>query len=294
MSSINSCPICLQSSTLSPDLFGVHYECGNCKIQIPKIAPKSGVVTNQVATPPTEKLNMLIRRQIKVCGIEPSTHNLLDFGCGNGKFLKAVIGKRLFSGFVQGIELDEDSYLAARRAGVEVRKDLPLNLENTIVTMWHVAEHLDPSDLKSLFLKFENLQVSKIIIVVPNGQSRAWKNYGAGFAFYDPESHLVQYSPESLQRLLDSSNLEIVSNHRILPYGIFCSIQTLLNNRFERNYLYNQMKRDGAKVSLYSLLKMGVYLCLNIVDLTKLLVAEFRISDASVIAVTAKSKAAAK
>ena len=117
-------------------------ECGSCTAQFPDKNPATGVVTNQVAITPSGRDNFLSRRQARLAVRVCSGRSLIDFGCGNGSFLYAYTKLNKNSLPVIGVELDQDSLIAAQGAGLRIEETIPTGINNALVTMWHVAEHL--------------------------------------------------------------------------------------------------------------------------------------------------------
>lgn len=122
--------------------------------------------------------------------------NIIDFGCGNGKFLKYMQNHNYQ---IQGYENNIIGKLEA------IKKLSPKNIKNNInelipsdiITLWHVLEHLqDPLNiLKTLETKLKNNGI--IIIAVPNYKSFDGQYYKEFWAAYDVPRHIYHYSKES-------------------------------------------------------------------------------------------------
>ncbi len=229
-------------------------ECEYCTIQFPIQVPKSGVVTNQWPISPSGRGSLLSRWQARFVQKISEKKLLIDFGCGNGSFLHAT--SRASHNFQQimGVEIDELSKEAAIRAGITVINKIPPNTSDTLVTMWHVAEHFSVTDIERI-LKNLSREKNQLLISVPNGASYSWNKHVEFYSYYDSKSHLVQFTPRSLTTLLGKNNWQIKKEFRSPIYGIFNAIQTGLNLHGPHNELYDYLKRGGNSLTPSILLK---------------------------------------
>ena len=229
-------------------------ECEGCTIQYPIQVPESGVVTNQFPISPSGRGSLLSRWQARFTHKFSGKNQLIDFGCGNGSFLYAI--NRVFSSSqrTMGIEPDRSSKEAAVRAGIFVVDEIPPNTSDTLITMWHVAEHILVTDFKRI-LKDLSRNGNQLLISVPNGASYSWCRYFQSFSYYDSKSHLVQFTPRSLTTLLNDTNWQIEKEFRTPVYGVFNAFQTGLNLYGSHNELYNYLKRGGNSLTPSVLLK---------------------------------------
>ena len=223
-------------------------ECQECTIQYPREAPASGIVTNQSPVSPSGRGTFLSRSQAKLALKVCNSRFLVDVGCGNGAFLHAFDRLRRNECESLGVELDHRSAQAAQDAGIRVIREIPTDLDNTMISMWHVAEHFPINLLKQELIKLsqgDNL----LLLSVPNGESYSWRKYKEKFSFYDPKSHLVQFTPLSMTRLLQESGWNVQMEFRTPVYGIFNAIQTGLNITRPHNEIYELIKREGNSLS---------------------------------------------
>jgi 2-polyprenyl-3-methyl-5-hydroxy-6-metoxy-1,4-benzoquinol methylase len=290
MKSSAFCPLC--SSTDIQQIPKTSYtQCRQCTIQFPRVAPLTGVVTNQFPKSPNGKGTRLARAQVKLIKRVGSKKNFLDLGCGNGEFLYALSRTSTSSAAIQGIELDQQSIEAAQNAGLSISTVIPTVVTNTTITMWHVAEHIEPQKLIEMLSQLSEGD-NELMISVPNGESISWLKYHEKFSFFDPTSHVTQFTTKSLQILLDNANWHIVSFHRTPWYGIFNAIQTALNLSRPRNELYELLKRKKAKPSPKVLVATFCSLIANLIPLMRMLIAEVSISSSSSLTVLAIPKKA--
>ncbi len=83
-----------------------------------------------------------------------------------------------------------------------------------------------------------------MIVAVPNAASRQCRLLGPRYAFFDPESHVHQFTPRSLDLVFARHGFRRMALVSPLPYTAFGWLQGLLNFAGpRRNYLYYRLKR---------------------------------------------------
>jgi len=143
--------------------------------------------------------------------------DLLDIGCGGGTFL-SLAREKGFSCY--GMEISERAAAAAtRQYGLEVRQGEIGSLDwdglrFDFVTMFHVLEHLkNPAD--SLKYAASLLKPGgSLIVQVPNAGSLQARVFGRRWYGLDVPRHLINYTAQALQTLLDRCGLEICATAR--------------------------------------------------------------------------------
>jgi 2-polyprenyl-3-methyl-5-hydroxy-6-metoxy-1,4-benzoquinol methylase len=136
---------------------------------------------------------------------------LLDFGCGNGTFLKMmeVLGWDSF-----GIERDERSADIARSLGLRVSSHLeicdvqPGSID--VVTLNHVIEHVrDPIGALGALRRF--MTPGGILgIATPNWDSFTRRVFGPSWYALDPPRHLMLHTARSIRSLCIAAGLDPV------------------------------------------------------------------------------------
>lgn len=138
---------------------------------------------------------------------------VLDIGCGTGAFLNNM---KQAGWDITGLEPDE----AARGKAMELYAfesleptalfELKPGTYNA-VTMWHVLEHVH--DLHGYLQKIETLLApgGKLFIAVPNPTAYDAKIYGTHWAAYDVPRHLYHFTPQSMERLLATYSLQLIT-----------------------------------------------------------------------------------
>lgn len=247
MTTAKFCEIC--GSTDLRKVYGSSItECKGCTVHYPIEVPSSGVVTNQRPVPPSGRGSLLSRQQARLTQKVSAKNRVIDIGCGNGVFLWTLsrLASDLHSAI--GVEIDVSSRKAAIRAGISVTEKIPLDIRQTFITMWHVAEHFSVKDLKVILINL-SLGGNQLLISVPNGCSYSWKKHHEAFSYYDPNFHMIQFTPLSLRKLLEGANWQVEKELRTPIYGIFNAIQTGLNLYRPHNELYWFLKRSGKSIS---------------------------------------------
>lgn len=164
-----------------------------------------------------------------------SFSNIIDFGCGNGGFLRLVKHHNK-NNICVGVDLNEEviDHLNNHENGVYACNDInyiPKSCPNTfdVITLFHVLEHLsDPiTILKKLKTKMN--KDSTLIIEVPSATDILLTKYDCKpfkeFTFWS--EHLILYTHESLNRLLEKcqfKHIQIINEQR---YNLLNHIQWL-------------------------------------------------------------------
>ncbi|WP_223266326.1 class I SAM-dependent methyltransferase [Gelidibacter gilvus] len=174
-----------------------------------------------------------LKRKMKLIdSISNNTKSLLDVGCGTGDFLQVAFE----SGWtITGIEPNEQ----ARTLANKKTNDAILNSEQLftlqsqsfdVITLWHVLEHLP--DLEVHFSLFKKLLKPDgvLIIAVPNFKSYDAQLYKEFWAAYDVPRHLWHFSQESIKRLANGVQLELM---KTLPMKFDAFYVSLLSEKYK-------------------------------------------------------------
>ncbi len=147
---------------------------------------------------------------------------ILDIGCGTGEFLSTMKAARWET---LGLEPDPSARAQAQNNhGLQVHEQdhlFDLSKANfDIISMWHVLEHvhrLHPYlDQIQEVLKPEG----RLIIAVPNYQSKDADIYQEHWAAYDVPRHLYHFSPKGMEMLLEAHGFELVQK-KLMPFDSF-------------------------------------------------------------------------
>lgn len=197
-------------------------------------------------------LNWLQEMRLREIGHFKIGGDLLDVGCGKGRFLASA---RRRGWKVYGVETSPGQIAQARvRYDLQVfRGGLPdIGLPDgtcDIVTAWHVLEHV--SDPAAALAEIRRILRSDGVFVmeVPNFASLQ-SRLGRELWFHlDVPRHLLHFSPTSLERLLREQGFQIVERRFLSPeLGLYGMLQTLINRTgLPPNWLFRWLKKSLSK-----------------------------------------------
>lgn len=146
---------------------------------------------------------------------------ILDFGCGNGGFLRRI---KKYASEVSGIELETRAREKILAEGINVTKKIEKVEENKydIVTMFHVIEHLiEPEKyLKDIRRVLKNNAL--LIVETPNSEDALLSVYNcekfADFTYWS--KHVRLYNHTTLVKLLEDNGFDLLSNDSIQRYSL--------------------------------------------------------------------------
>ncbi|MCW7462971.1 class I SAM-dependent methyltransferase [Leptospira limi] len=146
---------------------------------------------------------------------------LLDFGCGNGAFLKLVTP---LCKEVAGVELEKRLQPYFLSQGLKVYESLSeLEGEYDWITAFHVIEHLsDPVPiLKKLSMHLKS-NSGKLLVEVPSSQDALLTLYGSipfqEFTYWS--CHLYLYNEFTLRKLAEMAGLKVQMIKQIQRYPL--------------------------------------------------------------------------
>lgn len=160
--------------------------------------------------------------------------DLLDVGCGNGRFLLLA---REMGWRAEGIDFDEQAVCVARAKGLNVRHGGIELLDGVrdrydVITLSHVIEHVhDPVDL---LVRIHRLLKpgGYLWLETPNLQSLGYRKYGRNWRGLEPPRHLVLFTPESLRLALQKAGFSKISTQfrGLVLYSIFAASEAIASN----------------------------------------------------------------
>jgi len=140
---------------------------------------------------------------------------ILDVGCGKPSFLKAC--QQELNCQTMGIDFSDEGWKDLSTDFEEINlqvaeiKDLPINLQPDVITMWHYLEH-DYTPFENLsYLRSIAKPSTTLIIEVPNFDSSSRKKYGENWAGWHTPRHLSLFSPHNLELLLQKSGWKVAN-----------------------------------------------------------------------------------
>jgi 2-polyprenyl-3-methyl-5-hydroxy-6-metoxy-1,4-benzoquinol methylase len=138
---------------------------------------------------------------------------ILDIGCGTGAFLNSM---KEGGWAISGLEPDA---LARNKAAelYHIQPEEPGKLFELkpasyhAITMWHVLEHVH--ELHAYIKQTGELlrPDGKLFIAVPNYTSYDAELYKENWAAWDVPRHLYHFSPQSMEKLLTTNNLKLIT-----------------------------------------------------------------------------------
>lgn len=166
---------------------------------------------SQMSPPSTDDLN-LARSAARSLGRRGQS---LDVGCGTGRLVEAF---RLAGFNALGIEPNEMAAEAGQQFGREVMamdlSEVPPHSTDCITAM-HVLEHAYSP--RAFLAQCSRILVDLgiLIVEVPNYASRAARRLQERWLPLYPDTHLYQFTPETLKQYLDSSGFTVLSLRKI-------------------------------------------------------------------------------
>ena len=167
----------------------------------------------------TDKIYFFSRRimnnlKYKILKSNKPVKSLLDYGCGNGDFLKFISKKGIK---VVGVEKSNIARKVCKSKRLKVFSTLKKLTDKKfdVITLWHVLEHV-PSPTKTISSLARILSNNGILIIaLPNIQSIDSQIFRDEWAGLDVPRHIWHFTPNGLIDLLDKQGF-ILSKRRPL------------------------------------------------------------------------------
>lgn len=194
-------------------------------------------------------VTQLLRERASIVGKAASKGaRLLDVGCGSGAFARMMsergydaVGVEPFS---LGRPVDEPGLRLIRAEFADVKNDIG---KFDVVTMWHVLEHI-PSPKELLEGVLDVLAPGGVLVLsVPNFASWQSRFFEGGWFHLDPPRHITHFDRSTLHALLESLDLETISERTFhVEYGPVGWLQSAFNRILRPNFLFEFVKDRGA------------------------------------------------
>lgn len=146
--------------------------------------------------------------------------SILEFGCGNGGFLRRIKKRATV---VTGIELMEKARQNIEKEGITIYKSLQsIHMQYDIVCMFMVIEHLNDPDT-ILGKIYDILKPGGILICeTPNAEDVLLSKYQCksfeDFTYWS--EHVFLYNSENLEKLFNRNKLRTKCNTQIQRYSL--------------------------------------------------------------------------
>jgi 2-polyprenyl-3-methyl-5-hydroxy-6-metoxy-1,4-benzoquinol methylase len=171
--------------------------------------------------------------------------SLLDYGCGTGDFITYCSQKNWQVIGIEPASSARTIALSKLRSNVYATLDEVPKSQYTVITLWHVLEHVP--NLSELITQLKQMlkEDGTLFIAVPNYKSYDGQHYQSKWAGYDVPRHLWHFTPESMKKLLSKNNLRVSAIH---PMKLDAYYVSLLSEKYINN----------GKATLYSFMKAFV------------------------------------
>lgn len=147
--------------------------------------------------------------------------SILDFGCGEGNFLRSMVGTATA---LCGVELQDSYRDALNRDGIECVKSLSLGPEQVDVTfMFHVLEHLpDPLPVLNSLREVTTRSTGVLVVEVPHARDFLLSEVRCKpfIEFTLWSQHLILHTRDSLAKLLKFSGFSEINIYGVQRYGL--------------------------------------------------------------------------
>jgi ubiquinone/menaquinone biosynthesis C-methylase UbiE len=167
-----------------------------------------------------QKLDVKRLKRVKEFHSVSSDTLILDIGCGKPSFLKTCQQKLQCK--TLGIDFSDEGWKEQTNQfdGLDLQvaeiKELPIDLQPDVITMWHYLEH-DYTPLENLaYLKSIAKPSTTLIIEIPNFDSESRKKYNENWAGWHTPRHISLFSPSNVELLLNKSGWKV---SKVLTYG---------------------------------------------------------------------------
>ena len=175
------------------------------------------------------------KHKLKIISKYKSSGKLLDYGCGDGAFLK-FMKKHHFD--VSGYEPNQKAReIAASKISEEKMFSSLDEIKDhsfDVVTLWHVLEHIpNPEEILSK-IKQKLRDDGVLIIAVPNYQSYDAQFYKKHWAAWDVPRHIFHYSKEGAMCFFNRNKLNLLATYS-LPFDSFYI--SLISENYTKNSL---------------------------------------------------------
>lgn len=262
---VEKCPICdgtsftplhtSQDFTSTQETFHVK-QCGTCGLGItsPRPSPQDArryyesdkyISHTSQSKGIFDSIYLIIRRftlRWKYSLVKVHLHDgaLLDYGCGTGHFLHEA---RKHGHPVFGVEPSDEARkkITDPITVAPTIKELP-NQNFTVITLWHVLEHVYTLRETLQDLKAKLNDRGTIFIAVPNMDSFDANHYQSQWAAYDVPRHLWHFTKTSMATLVEKEGMTI---QQILPMKLDSYYVSLLSERY----------RNGGKLGVGGVIK---------------------------------------
>jgi 2-polyprenyl-3-methyl-5-hydroxy-6-metoxy-1,4-benzoquinol methylase len=285
LQNIEKCPVCGEKETklflackdysVSKENFQI-VQCKNCEFKFTNPIPTENTIgkyyqsENYVSHSDTKKgiinkvyhyvRNITLKKKLALVNNLTQKKNLLDIGCGTGYFLKTC---KENGWKIDGTEPDENARkLAQENTKQEILPSI-FSIEKTnhydVISLWHVLEHIHK--LNETLLKINVLlkEDGKIIIAVPNSDSKDAAYYNESWAAYDVPRHLYHFNQHTMKRLLNNYGFHVEKTIPMKYDSYYVSMMSEGYKSDNQTFKYIKAIINGWKSNFYGLINNNNY-----------------------------------
>lgn len=196
------CPVCAKGP-LMPGSDPTYWRCGHCRTEVAcNLNPRPAVEYQSIEWYGHRWEFDLVASAI------PHGSRILEIGCGEGHFARALHNKSVF---YQGVDFNDKALRAAAASVHREDFDFLPTLDaahppSDILCAFHVIEHI-PRPSEALHSLLQQHQVRKVFMSVPN-PGRATVKASARESWDYPPHHLYRFSEQGLQEMMESLGFE--------------------------------------------------------------------------------------
>ena len=143
--------------------------------------------------------------------------SLLDFGCGEGYFLRQMNNKGYSS---YGVDPLQNK---SKKIGQSIFDEELSEIGFKTITAWHSIEHV--YDLEKTIIRFHDIlsENGLLVVAVPNHNSYDAKYYKHLWAGYDTPRHLWHFNKKALRKVFERKKFVFHSEHPLFIDSYYVS-----------------------------------------------------------------------
>ena len=174
-----------------------------------------------------------LKNKLKLVNQLTENKSILDFGCGTGDFLQTC---KMNGWEIHGFEPDQSANsIASKKNRITIQstlEDLTNTNELSVITLWHVLEHVYDLNATIEILTQNLARNGQILIAVPNYRSYDASLYKKHWAAYDVPRHLYHFDQQTMKELLSKHGLTITDT---IPMKLDSFYVSLLSEKYLNN-----------------------------------------------------------
>ncbi len=202
--------------------------------------------------------NYTLAKKVKLINSISPEKSVLDYGCGSGEFLSACQKKAWkIHGFEPDQQAREKAASITQTNIISDLKDLKYLDQVSLITLWHVLEHVPNLNATIEQLKSKLTKNGKFLIAVPNHESYDAQYYKEYWAAYDVPRHLYHFSMKTMKGFLQKHGLKL---YKTIPMILDAYYVSLLSEKYKngRNNYINSII-IGYKSNTYAKVNKNNY-----------------------------------